>query len=233
MFKRLAKYLKTLVLTTAFLLSACGTVHTAEAPTHCSLVSFARGFDTTAATAEANFNTRLIAVGDERREMKAIIVEAAVQHGINPTDFLRVAEIESGFNPKAMHPKSRACGLFQFIPSTARSYGLTDCFNPRGNAEAAAALWLDNAARLRKALGREPSAGEQYLAHQQGLGGAIRLLANPEKLAREIVGPRAVTLNGGKLNMTAREFAQLWIKKMLCRPPPATGSKDDTGDCSD
>lgn len=213
MTKRIAKYLKTLVLTTAFLLSACGTVHTTETPTQRSLSSFAVVFDTTAATAEVN--TKLIALGDEVREMKAIILEVAVQQGINPKDFLRMAQLESGFNPRAMHPKSRACGLFQFIPSTARSYVLTDCFDPRANAEAAAALWLDNAARLRKALGREPSAGEVYLAHQQGLAGAIGLLTNPEKLAHEIVGPRAVILNGGNLNMTAREFAQLWIRKMV------------------
>nr|WP_172682371.1 transglycosylase SLT domain-containing protein [Sinorhizobium meliloti] len=214
MTKRIAKYLKTLVLTTAFLLSACGTVHTTETPTHRSLAS-AIGFDTTAATAEVNVNTKLIAFGNERREMMAIIVEVAIQQGINPKDFLRMAQIESGFNPRAMHPNSRACGLFQFIPSTARSYVLTDCFDPRANADAAAALWLDNAVGLRKALGRGPSAGEVYLAHQQGLGGAIRLLANPERLAHEIVGPRAVILNGGTLNMTAREFAQLWIRKML------------------
>ena len=42
-----------------------------------------------------------------------------------PTGFLgRVAQIESSMNPRAQNPRSSAGGLFQFIDSTARQYGL-------------------------------------------------------------------------------------------------------------
>src|SRR6185503_13870258 len=66
---------------------------------------------------------------------------------------------------------------------------------------------------LRKALGREPTEGELYLAHQQGLGGAEKLLANPNALASALVGAQAVTANGGAPGETARDFAAHWTNK--------------------
>lgn len=132
-----------------------------------------------------------------------------------PTGFLgRVAQIESSMNPRAQNPRSSAGGLFQFIDSTARQYGLQDRFDPAQATDAAARLARDNADRLRNALGRDPTAGELYLAHQQGGGGAARLLANPSARAADIVGARAVTLNGGTPDMTAGQFAQRWIGRV-------------------
>ncbi len=63
-------------------------------------------------------------------------------------------------------------------------------------------------------LGREPTAAELYLAHQQGATGAANIILNPTKLAKEIVGADAVRLNGGNwLDMTAQEFGQIWVDK--------------------
>lgn len=148
-----------------------------------------------------------------KASIEALIVEVAQKNGIDPKAFLRMARIESGLNPNAFHPKSRAAGLFQFIPSTARLYNLREPFDARANAEAAAALWQDNHKGLSRALGTNPSAGELYLAHQQGLGGAIKLLSQPDRLAITMVGIKPVTMNGGHKAMTAREFARLWTKK--------------------
>src|SRR5687768_13879999 len=50
-----------------------------------------------------------------------MIRQTAEEHGLNPDDFLRMAEIESALNPFAYHPVSQASGLFQFLPSTASS----------------------------------------------------------------------------------------------------------------
>ncbi|KQT47912.1 hypothetical protein ASG52_11680 [Methylobacterium sp. Leaf456] len=144
---------------------------------------------------------------------KVIIVTVAERKGIDPGAFSRMAQIESGWNPAAYHPKSGAAGLFQFVPKTARAYGLTNPFDAQANAEAAAQLWKDNEARLEKALGRKPSAGEIYLAHQQGAGGAIALLMRPNSPAALIVGKKAVEWNGGRRDMTAGEFANYWIAK--------------------
>ena len=141
------------------------------------------------------------------------IREAALSHDLDPDDFLRMAEIESRLDPYAYHPVSRASGLFQFVPATARQYKLDNVFDARANANAAAALWLDNRRALRKSLGRSPSPGEMYLAHQQGATGATKLLTQPDRLATEVVGHGAVTRNGGSDEMTAQMFASLWIDR--------------------
>lgn len=146
-------------------------------------------------------------------EVRKLISEAAQRHGIDPSTMLKIAELESSFNPGAKNPSSSAGGLFQFIDSTAQQYGLSDRYDPAQAADAGARLAKDNAAHLRRVLGREPSAGELYLAHQQGAGGAAKLLSNPQAPAASLVGSQAVKLNGGREGMTAAEFAGLWIRK--------------------
>jgi hypothetical protein len=146
-------------------------------------------------------------------EVNAAIDRAAQEEGVDATTLRTIAQIESGGNPKARNPTSSAGGLFQFIDSTAASMGLADKFDPYQAARAAARLAKHNAAGLRKVLGRDASPGELYLAHQQGLGGAAKLLRNPDAPATKIVGGDAVRLNGGKPGMTAGQFARLWIDK--------------------
>jgi hypothetical protein len=142
-----------------------------------------------------------------------LIREAALNHGLNPDDFVPMAEIESRLDPYAHHPVPHASGLFQVLPATARQYKLDNVFDARANANAAAALWLDNRRALRKGLGRSPSPGEMYLAHQQGAGGAIKLITNPDEPATDVVGYGAVTRNGGTGDMTAETFASIWIDR--------------------
>lgn len=120
----------------------------------------------------------------------------------------RLAQIESGGNPKARNPNSGALGLFQFIPSTAKQYGLTDPTDPNQAIQAVQRFTQDNANILSGKLGRAPSEPELYLAHQQGAGGALKLLSNPDVLASDLVGQKAVIQNGGKPDMTAGQFAQ-------------------------
>jgi hypothetical protein len=145
--------------------------------------------------------------------VKRIIRDTATAHGLDPEDFARMAQIESGFDPYAYHPASRAAGLFQFVPATAGQYKLAAVFNPQANANAAAALWLDNRRELSRGLGRSPTPGEVYLAHQQGAGGALRLLTHPDEPAIDLVGANAVTLNGGTSDMTAKVFAAKWVDR--------------------
>ena len=141
------------------------------------------------------------------------------QYGL-PSGYLsQTAQIESGMDPNAKNPNSSAEGLFQFIDATASNYGLKDKRDPAAATDAAARLARDNAAQLRNVLGREPTAGELYLAHQQGGAGASRLLSNPDALASAIVGADAVRLNGGSENMTAGEFANKWISRLSGQMP--------------
>lgn len=149
--------------------------------------------------------------------------QAAEQQYRLPAGYLaQTAQIESGGNPAAANPNSSARGLFQFIDSTARQYGV-DPMDPASSTDGAARLAADNAATLRQALGREPTPGELYLAHQQGGGGAAKLLANPNARAVDVVGADAVRLNGGDPNMTAGQFASKWTSKLDGAGMPAPG----------
>lgn len=130
----------------------------------------------------------------------------------------RLAEIESGGDRFARNPNSSAKGLFQFIDSTGKQYGLdqvefgTDDYTAR-EIEAVNSFTQDNRNALRKALGREPTNGELYLAHQQGAGGAIKMLSNPDARAVDVLGRDQVLLNGGDEKMAAMDFANKWTSK--------------------
>lgn len=139
-------------------------------------------------------------------------------YGLPQGYLTRTRQLESGNNPNAQNPNSSAGGDFQFIDSTARQYGLTDKNDPFASADAAARLGRDNKAALTKALGREPTAGELYLAHQQGAQGAAGLLTNQNAPASGIVGQDAVALNGGDPGMTGGQFANKWLAKFGGQP---------------
>ncbi|WP_017967598.1 transglycosylase SLT domain-containing protein [Rhizobium leguminosarum] len=157
--------------------------------------------------------TRPAAAFDNKAAIKAQVESIAVEYAINPPTFSKMAKIESGLNAKAINRLSGACGVFQFMKATARQYGLTECLDAEANIRAGARLFQDNQRAFVKAFGRNPTAGESYLMHQQGAGGAIKILRHPNILAVEAVGKKAVVQNGGKSNMTAAQFANLWIRK--------------------
>jgi len=156
---------------------------------------------------------------------------------MNPADYLRKIEqqynlpegylartrqIESRNGQNTYNPKSGAAGDFQFIPSTAKAYGLSDPYDFHQSADAAGRFARDNANVLRNRLGRDPSAGELYLAHQQGAGGASKLLANPDAPAGQLLGTKAVAWNGGDPNAPASQFAAKWLAKFSDGSTPAT-----------
>jgi hypothetical protein len=68
------------------------------------------------------------------------------------------------------------------------------------------ALTADNKASLTSALGREPTDAELYLAHQQGAGGAIKLLQNPNMTPAQLGLGQAVAVNNGNPNAPAVAF---------------------------
>ncbi|WP_273758726.1 transglycosylase SLT domain-containing protein [Bartonella sp. AU55XJBT] len=134
------------------------------------------------------------------------IRQAAVRYGLPESYLYRVAQVESGGNPNARNPRSSAGGLYQFIDSTAKQYGLQDRFDPMQAADAMGRFTLDNRNHLSRLLGRAPTDAELYLAHQQGAGGAARLLQNPHANAAQLVGSNAVGLNAGNNAMRASDF---------------------------
>lgn len=159
-----------------------------------------------------------------RDEIVQLVEAAARSEGVSPEALLAIANLESSGNVNAQNPRSSASGLFQFVDSTAREYGLTGSKrnDPTAQAYAAAKMMATNSRSLERSLGREPSPGELYLAHQQGLGGATALLKNPDKPAVEVLAgvyknraraEQAVRLNGGNTGQTAGQFAGQWVNK--------------------
>lgn len=131
--------------------------------------------------------------------------------------YSKLAKVESGDNPLAKNPKSSAKGRYQFIDSTAKEYGINAPFGTpeyeRQENEAVKKFTAANYEFLKEKIGREPTQGELYLAHQQGAQGAVNLLTQPDKKAVEVVGKDAIVNNGGNEEMTVAEFAAKWTGK--------------------
>jgi hypothetical protein len=170
--------------------------------------------------------------------------------------FATKARIESGgnFNPNALNKNSKASGLFQILPSSRESYGLSeaDTYNPVKSFDAVRKVEAKQRASAEKELGRPITNEERYLIHQQGYGGGLALLKNPNLNAAEAlntlkyyqkkpgVAQKAITQNGGNLKQTSAQFvetnAQLYrrnltdkfpekldvINKIIAANPPAS-----------
>lgn len=163
-----------------------------------------------------------------RAQIDAAIEAAAQKHGVDPQYLKALAEVESSYNPSAKNKLgSGASGLFQFMPLTAQSYGLDDPTDYKAAAEAAARFTVDNQRYLTKFLGRAPTPQELYIAHQQGAGGARKiLLSNPNSNAINTLGFDKVAQNVPRLkgesnaafrariqSMTVGQFNNTWNNK--------------------
>lgn len=138
-----------------------------------------------------------------------IIGDAAKNFNVDEKWLRKVVFLESSGVSSAK--RGKYVGLTQMGPAAAKDVGVPDYNkNDAKNLEAAAKYRQLNEKRLEKKLGRKVKDWELYLAHQQGSGGAAKLLLNPDKLAIDTVGERAVTGNGGNKSMTNAEFVARW-----------------------
>lgn len=148
-------------------------------------------------------------------EVAAAIQSAADRNGLSwsrPNYLPRVAQIESTGDPNARN--GSAAGLYQFMPRTAKAFGLSNPFDPAESSNAAARLTQTNEKSLSNALGRTPTDGEMYLAHQQGAVGASKILANPGSTMGALGLGKAAAGNGGSPDTLARDFASKWVGKL-------------------
>lgn len=99
----------------------------------------------------------------------------------------RLFQIESGGDPSAITGSNR--GLGQFSPDLERRYGITDWRDPGQQTAAVHQEMNEFAPSLAKTLGRAPTSGELYLAHQQGLAGAQAHFNNPDGTAWQNIRP--------------------------------------------
>lgn len=150
-----------------------------------------------------------------KAEVLDIIEKEAKARGIPPEDFLRFAYIETGgrFDETASRGPNGAKGLFQFVPATAKQYGIEGReLDPMANTEAAARFYLENRRSIVRShemtdrpylsASEEPNGLDMYLAHQQGAGGyrSIQNAIDEGHFSRR--DTRANVLN----NVSARDF---------------------------
>jgi hypothetical protein len=137
------------------------------------------------------------------------LIAGAQAQDLDPIAVLTIVAIESDFNPTATNPVSSAGGLFQFLDDTWTSNG-GETFPGRGgngNGQAAAApideqvrigcRYVANTIRsLADHLGPTPTLTAIYMAHQQGMTGALRILtANLSAPIESVIGDRAARNN--------------------------------------
>lgn len=157
--------------------------------------------------------------GDNFNKYAPMIVREAQAQGVDPNTLLSMTYIESKFNPNAAN--SAYGGLHQISKSQHSKWA-----DPEYNTREALKLYKANEAYARK-QGITFDVGNAYLFHQQGLGGATALLKNPNLSAAEAlkktsqwknkdvswINKNVIEANGGRANMSATEFANLWRNK--------------------
>ena len=84
-----------------------------------------------ATAANANVNT---VQHNDKNQIMNMISQVAQKHGVDEKLVKALIKQESGFNPKAKS-KAGAMGLMQLMPSTAKTLGVTDAYNPVQNVD--------------------------------------------------------------------------------------------------
>lgn len=157
--------------------------------------------------------------GENFNKYAPLIVREAQAQGVDPNTLLSMAYIESKFNPNVAN--NAYGGLHQISKAQHSKWA-----DPEYNTREALKLYKANEAYARK-QGITFDVGNAYLFHQQGLGGATALLKNPNLSAAEAlkktsqwknkdvswINKNVIEANGGRANMSATEFANLWRNK--------------------
>lgn len=132
--------------------------------------------------------SNLIRGGAVQQQVSA---EAAAQ-GVTDRLALTTASIESDFGRSPDRPGSQYQGVFQLGDAEGRALG-------GKGIEHGVALLKQRKGELAVRLGREPEDWEVYLAHNQGVAGAVSLLQNPTMSA----GDAIVRAGGRRVNISS------------------------------
>lgn len=150
------------------------------------------------------------------------IFRRARQEGVDPTVALTISHIETGgsFSHTAKNPNSSAHGLYQVIDKTWKGQGGGD----RASVDEQIRMGFKHIKQannhMRKAIGRDPVAHEQYLGHLLGPEGASRVLnADPNAKLIDIVktydkkNADAIVKNNAMTGLTVGQAIEKWRKK--------------------
>jgi hypothetical protein len=168
-------------------------------------------------------------------QIEAAIQRAAKAQGVDPARLRAFVLIESGGNPNNTTGSYK--GLLQLSGNEfAKHGGQGSIYDIDANLNAGALKLKAEAADFERQYGRPPTAGEVYLRHQQGAGGAAAHWRNPDAPAWQNMastaegrqrGPgwarKAIWGNvpsdvrsqyGSVDNITSRQFTDLWNTKV-------------------
>lgn len=120
-----------------------------------------------------------------------VIAAAARRHGVDPRILWTIAYLETRFRPTLVSP-ANAAGLMQFIPSTARRFGLENRFDPVAS--------IDAAARYVRFLSRQFDGRlDLVLAGYNAGEGAVAAFRDGRSLRLpngRVINPRAIRTGG-------------------------------------
>jgi len=150
------------------------------------------------------------------------IARKAQQDGVDPSVALTISHIETGgsFSHSAKNPTSTAHCLFQVLDKSWKNLGGGD----RTNVDEQIRIGLNHIKQanssMRKSLGREPVAHEQYLGHLLGPGGAAKVLkADPNAKLIDVVrkydskNANSIVNNNGMSGLTVGQAIGKWEQK--------------------
>lgn len=166
-------------------------------------------------------------------EIDAAIDRHARANGLDPATLRAFVAIESGGNPRLVNRYGYS-GLLQLQPREMGGAG--DVLDPEANLSVGARKLKGEADAFAARYGRQPTAADLYMIHQQGAGGAAAHMARPDAPAWENMAStgegrqkgtdwakRAIWGNvpddvkaqyGSVDNMTSRQFMDLWGRKV-------------------
>ena len=124
---------------------------------------------------------------ERARRYEPLIVESSIKHRIDPRLLWTVAWLESRFQPRVTSGAG-ARGMMQFMPATARRYGLRDPFDPAQAVDAAARYLRD----LQEMFGHRL---DLILASYNAGEGAVKAFRSGRKLILSdgrVINPRGI-----------------------------------------
>lgn len=128
-------------------------------------------------------------------EVRAAIIRAAQEAGIDPATALAFAARESNFNPAARNSKTIR-GLFQMRGDLRTKYGVGDSDDPYQQAKGWAAFFRDVKREMGGVLGRDVSDAEAYAGHHFGGRRAARMMAmDPATPLEAVFTPNEIAQN--------------------------------------
>lgn len=160
----------------------------------------------------------------------------AIPGAYSPSGLARLIQIESGGRADAVSPSGKHHGAAQFGEPAWKDYGAGgDPNNFDDSVRAAQRMGIAATKMLTPVLGRPPTDAELYIAHQQGAGGAKKLLTNPNATAASLIGIEAVkgnlpkNLRAQAATMTAAEFVGYWTHRFNKTMPAGAGPAPPAG----